>query len=34
MALAKFEEAMATRGTETLDHFAQVIDGMGAYIFP
>jgi hypothetical protein len=34
-ALAKFEEAMrTTRGTETLEHFGQVMDDMvGAYIF-
>jgi hypothetical protein len=34
VALAKFEEAMATRGTETLEQFGQVMDDMGTYIFP
>jgi hypothetical protein len=33
-ALAKFEEATTTRGTETLEHFGQVVDDMGAYVFP
>jgi hypothetical protein len=34
MALAKFEEAMATRGTEILKHFGQVVNDMGIYVFP
>jgi hypothetical protein len=33
-ALAKFEEATATRGTETLEHFEEVLDDMGSYVFP
>jgi hypothetical protein len=32
-ALAKFEESTAVQGTETLEHFTQVVDDMGAYIF-
>jgi hypothetical protein len=33
-SLAKFEDSTATRGTETLEHFTQVLEDMGAYVFP
>jgi hypothetical protein len=33
-ALAKFKEAAVTGGTETLKHFAQVVNDMGTYTFP
>jgi hypothetical protein len=33
-ALAKFDESSVTRGTETLEHFVQVINDMGNYVFP
>jgi hypothetical protein len=33
-SLAKFEESTTTHGTETLGHFGQVLDDMGAYVFP
>jgi hypothetical protein len=33
-SLAKFEDSTLTRGTETLEHFTQVLEDMGAYVFP
>ena len=33
-ALAKFEDATTSRGTETMEHFGQVLDDMGNYVFP
>jgi hypothetical protein len=33
-ALARFEDSATDRGTETLEHFATVIEDMGAYVFP
>jgi hypothetical protein len=33
-ALAKFEESTADRGTETLEHFEEVLQDMGSYVFP
>jgi hypothetical protein len=33
-ALARFNASVIERGTETLEHFALVIDDMGAYVFP
>jgi hypothetical protein len=33
-SLAKFEDSTVTRGTETLEHFTQVLEDMGAYVFP
>jgi hypothetical protein len=33
-ALARFEASVVDRGTETLEHFALVIEDMGEYVFP
>ncbi len=33
-ALAKFEDLVHDRGTETLEHFALVLQDMGTYVFP
>ena len=33
-ALAKFEDSAHERGTETLEHFALVLEDMGTYVFP
>jgi hypothetical protein len=33
-ALAKFDDATTSRGTETMEHFSQVLDDMGNYVFP
>jgi hypothetical protein len=32
--LAKFEDSTIQRGTETLEHFKEVLKGMGSYVFP
>jgi hypothetical protein len=33
-SLAKFEDSTIQRGTETLEHFTEVLDDMGSYVFP
>jgi hypothetical protein len=33
-ALAEFEDATTSRGTEMMEHFGQVLDNMGNYVFP
>jgi hypothetical protein len=33
-ALAKFEDSVLDRGTETLDHFTLVLEDMSNYVFP
>ena len=33
-SLAKFEDSMTQRGTKTLEHFDEVLDDMGSYVFP
>jgi hypothetical protein len=33
-ALTKFEDATTSRGTEMMEHFEQVLDNKGNYVFP